>query len=246
MPRQPEHGSAAPYAMTQRGAPTPSARLHAETADPFRRECARRSLNRRDTCMQTLNLSLFEWIAAGHDPHPQLLWIAAVVAKQASWACVAFMGWMAWRNPSQRAYIMCALAAAGVAALTARALADVINLPRPFMIGLSPAHIEHGARGSLPSTHATVMFAVALIFCLRSGLRTAGLALMAGALVTAWARIHVGVHFPFDIVAGLLLGGAIAVVFQVLVRLCQSFILPHIASTGAGTFRQSGTSHPPE
>ena len=55
--------------------------------------------------------------------------------------------------------------------MLAHALADAIGMPRPFMMGLSPAHIEHGARGSLPSAHASVMFTVALLLCLRPSLR---------------------------------------------------------------------------
>ena len=188
-----------------------------------------------DARMQALNISLFQWLAAGNTPHPQLLWLASAIAEGASWACVAIMGWVAWRRPPQRAYAMGTLVAAGVAALTAHALADAINLPRPFALGLSPAHIEHGARGSLPSAHASVMFTVALIFCMRPALRIAGLSMFAIAIVTGWARVYVGVHFPFDIVAGLPLAAAIAAVFWVLVRGSQRFILPRLVRDGART-----------
>lgn len=184
--------------------------------------------------MQALNISLFQWLAAGNTPHPQLLWLATVIAEGASWTCVAIMGWVAWRLPPQRAYAAGTLVAAGVAALTAHALADAINLSRPFALGLSPAHIVHGARGSLPSAHASVMFTVALIFCMRPALRIAGLAMFAIAMVTGWARVYVGVHFPFDIVAGLLLAAAITAVFWVLVRWSQRF-LPRLVRDSAET-----------
>ncbi|MDM0107066.1 phosphatase PAP2 family protein [Variovorax sp. J22R24] len=183
--------------------------------------------------MQELNISLFQWLAAGHMPQPQLLWIASVIAEGASWACVAIMGWVAWRRPPQRAYAMGTLVAAAVAALTAHALADAINLPRPFALGLSPAHIVHGARGSLPSAHASVMLTVALIFCMRSTLRGAGFAMLAIAVLTGWARVYVGVHFPFDIVAGLLLAAAVTAVFWVTMRLGQRFILQKLAADPA-------------
>ena len=55
------------------------------------------------------------------------------------------------------------------------------------------------------------------------------------ALVTGWARIYVGVHFPFDIVAGLALAVVITAVFWVLVRWRQRFILPRLARDGAET-----------
>jgi undecaprenyl-diphosphatase len=176
--------------------------------------------------MQALNTSLFQWLAAGSAPHPQLLWIASVIAEGSSWACVAIMAWVVWRKPAQRSYCMATLAAAAVAAIAAHMLANAINSPRPFMIGLSPAHIVHGARGSMPSAHASVMFTVALVLCLRPALQKAGLAILAIAAATGWARIYVGVHFPFDILGGLLLAVVITALFWVALRLTQRFLDP--------------------
>ncbi|MBT2325156.1 phosphatase PAP2 family protein [Variovorax paradoxus] len=179
--------------------------------------------------MQALNIALFQALGAGHDPNAELLWFASNLAESASWLCIAIMGWVAWRRPSQRAYAVMTLAAAGVAAMLAHALADAIAMPRPFMMGLSPAHIEHGARGSLPSTHASVMFTVGLLFCLRASLRRVGLAIVAIAVLTGWARIYVGVHFPLDIVAGLLLASAIAALLWTLQQLGRRVIQPFAA-----------------
>jgi membrane-associated phospholipid phosphatase len=173
--------------------------------------------------MQALNIALFQWLGAGFEPDTHVLWLASSVVEGTSWVCVALMGWAAWRYPQQRLYAMAALIAAAAATLSAHALADVIGMPRPFMIGLSPAHIEHGARGSLPSAHATVMFTVGLLFCLRASLRKTGWAILAVAVLTGWARIYVGVHFPFDIVAGLLLAVVIVAVFWGLERLGRRF-----------------------
>ncbi|VTU28400.1 Putative undecaprenyl-diphosphatase YbjG [Variovorax sp. PBL-H6] len=178
--------------------------------------------------MQALNIALFQILGAGHNPNPVLLWVASNVAQQASWLCVALMAWAAWHWPAQRLYVLASLFAAGVAALLAHELADAFAMPRPFMLGLSPAHIEHGARGSLPSAHATVMFTVGLVFCLRAPLRKIGLALLAVAALTGWARIYVGVHFPFDVLAGLLLAALITAAFWVVHRLGRRFIAPLI------------------
>lgn len=49
----------------------------------------------------------------------------------------------------------------------------------------------------------------------------AAIAVFAAALLTGWARIHVGVHFPADIPAGLLLALGVTVVFAGLQRLCR-------------------------
>ncbi|SEA00202.1 phosphatase PAP2 family protein [Variovorax sp. YR216] len=168
--------------------------------------------------MQALNTTLFQWMAAGHSPNPQLLWLAATIAVGSSWLCVAVMGWMAWRHPAQRTYVAATLATAAATTLLAHAIAGAINVPRPFVAGLSPSYINHAARGSLPSAHATVMFTIALIACMRPALRVAGIALLAIALVTGWARIYVGVHYPLDVASGFLLAAAITGVFWLLLK----------------------------
>lgn len=183
--------------------------------------------------MQALNLSLFQWLAAGPSSNAHLIAFAALVAQGSSWLCFALMGWVAWRQPAQRAYLMASLFAAGAAALAAHALADAIELPRPFMQGLSPAYINHGARGSLPSAHATVMFTVALVLALRPALRRLAGGVFVIALVTGWARIYVGVHFPLDIAAGLLLAVVLAACFAALALAVRRLAIPLIARDDA-------------
>jgi undecaprenyl-diphosphatase len=160
--------------------------------------------------MNTLNLALFQWMAAGSQPTPWVLAAASAAALWGAWLCAAILGVALWRQRPERAYLCVVAAAAGLASLLAHAIALQLDVPRPFVLGLAPAYIAHAGRGSLPSTHATVMFMVALAFLLRPGLRHLGLPLLAVAAVTGWARVYVGVHFPLDIAAGLLLGAAIA------------------------------------
>ena len=192
--------------------------------------------------MQALNISLFQWLGAGHAPDAQFLWLATLVAEGTSWLCLALLAVAAWRQPAQRGYAMATLAAAGVAALAAHALAQALNLPRPFVAGLSPNYIAHGARGSLPSAHASVMFTLALVLCLRPALRTLGLAVLAIALVTGWARIYVGVHFPFDIAAGLALAIVITALFWVLTIVVRRFVVPLVARDTARSAKPAGSS----
>lgn len=86
------------------------------------------------------------------------------------------------------------------------------------MLGLSPAYIAQGARGALPSAQAAVMFTGALA------------AVAAG---TAWARIHVGVHFPRDIAAGMLLACVIAGVLSATTYLCRRFFAAFVGRDGS-------------
>ncbi|MDR6889199.1 MULTISPECIES: phosphatase PAP2 family protein [Variovorax] len=160
--------------------------------------------------MNSLNLALFDTLAAGFSPSPTLLWLASAVALGSSWACAAVLAWAAWRRPPERACVLAVLAAGGAASLISHEIAASVGAPRPFMVGLSPAHVPHGVRAGLPSTHATVMFAMAFMLLLRRRLRDVGLVVLAVATVTAWSRVYAGIHFPFDIAAGALLGACIA------------------------------------
>src|SRR5687767_7856949 len=141
--------------------------------------------------MNSLNLALFDALAAGFSPSPTVLWFASAIALGSSWACAAVLAWVAWRRPPERACVVAALAAGGAASLISHEIAASVGMPRPFMVGLSPAHVPHGVRAGLPSTHASVMFTMAFMFLLRRGARDVGLFVLAVAAVTAWSRIYV-------------------------------------------------------
>jgi undecaprenyl-diphosphatase len=193
--------------------------------------------------MQDLNVSLFQAMAAGHSPNAALLWLATVIAEGGGvWLAVALVAWIAWRHPSQRAFLVATLFATGAASLLAHGLAQAIHMPRPFVVGLSPAYIAHGARGSMPSAHASVMFTLALVLCLRAPLRRAGLIVFVLAALTGWARVYVGVHFPFDVAGGLLLAVVVTAVFALLLWIVQRFVKPMIGRDDA---RGQTASRPP-
>ncbi len=99
-----------------------------------------------------------------------------------------------------------ALAALGVNQLLVAAVAE----PRPYDV--LPHALILTARStdpSFPSDHAVMAGAVAagiLLAHRRLGLVTAALA-----LAMAFARVYVGVHFPLDVVVGLLVGATVSV-----------------------------------
>ncbi|HPR31696.1 MAG TPA: phosphatase PAP2 family protein [Prolixibacteraceae bacterium] len=77
-------------------------------------------------------------------------------------------------------------------------LAGKINLPA-------------GAGGlySFVSSHASNSFCLAVFLSLLIRQKSTGIFLFAWATLTAYSRVYVGVHYPFDILAGALLGGLI-------------------------------------
>lgn len=164
--------------------------------------------------MNALNLALFDLLGAGFAPHPALLRIASLLAEGSTWLCAALIVGAAWMQPAVRTRVALVLLVAGLASFVSRELATAIDMPRPFMLGLSPQHIEHGGRAGMPSTHASVMFTVAFMLLIDRRLRSVGWAVLAMSVVTAWSRVYVGVHFPMDVLAGALLGGCFALAMQ--------------------------------
>ncbi len=147
--------------------------------------------------------------SVGHSP--ALLWGARWVSQELSWllwGALALSGVAApgrWRRVAWRALASMALA---------WALASVIKalwpVPRPFALGLGTAWVEQAANASFPSVHTSLAFAVALSVW-RSGPRSGvALVLLGCALLVAWSRIALGLHFPRDVLAGALLGAACA------------------------------------
>ena len=75
--------------------------------------------------------------------------------------------------------------------------------PRPFvMLAINPL-IEHAPTSSFPSGHLS-FFSVALTVWLIN--RRAGLWFMVGTLLIGLARVAAGIHWPIDILGGILVG----------------------------------------
>ncbi|QNA87451.1 phosphatase PAP2 family protein [Massilia sp. Dwa41.01b] len=96
-----------------------------------------------------------------------------------------------------------------LAAIVAFTLSKVIGLmwfhPRPFMVGVGQTFLHHAPDSSFPSDHATGMFSVALALVLSSvgEARRFGYVLLGLAVVVAWARVFLGVHWPLDMAMAL-------------------------------------------
>jgi len=84
---------------------------------------------------------------------------------------------------------------------------------RPFMDNLGVMLIQHTAENSFPSDHTTFLFAIS--FSLIFSKIKYNYILLFVAFLGGIARVYVGVHYPFDIVGGIISGliGAIIIYF---------------------------------
>ena len=84
---------------------------------------------------------------------------------------------------------------------------------RPFMDNLGTALIHHKADSSFPSDHTTFLFAIAISLML-SRVKYANILLIL-AFFGGVARVYVGVHYPFDILGGVVVGSIGAVIVKI-------------------------------
>lgn len=66
-----------------------------------------------------------------------------------------------------------------------------------------------GGKYGFFSAHAANTFSIALFFCLLVRSRVLSVALISWSLINCWTRIYLGVHYPGDILFGLLWGGIV-------------------------------------
>lgn len=119
--------------------------------------------------------------------------------------------------------IMSFAALAGSLLLNNMILKNLIARTRPYdMISGLQLLIERQVDYSFPSGHTAAAFASAVILFLSMPGRY-GAAALTGAVLIAFSRLYVGVHYPSDVLAGALSGTMIALaVRQVYLRFCTN------------------------
>lgn len=159
--------------------------------------------------LEAINRSLFEIFNAHAGLSGLPLGLATLAAKGAIGVLAVLLtwNWLSAGPPERRA-----LARLVIAMPLALALNYLIGVayphPRPFMIGLGHTFLSHAPESSFPSDHASAMWTVAFGMLMWSRARWAsGLAVVL-AVLTSWARVFLGVHFPFDILGSIAVAAA--------------------------------------
>jgi undecaprenyl-diphosphatase len=103
-----------------------------------------------------------------------------------------------WGLPAKRAGLLTAAATLLLAMAINFAIGSVWYHPRPFEIGIGHTLVKHALETSFPSDHATFLWSLSFGLIAASVRRGWGLVIGGLGFATAWARVYLGVHFPFD------------------------------------------------
>lgn len=166
--------------------------------------------------MEHLNFTLFALLNGPASPSPIPLALALLFGEWLIWLLPA-AAIVAWLRGGDMLRVR--LLAASATVLAGLCLNQLIGLgwqhPRPFMLHLGHTFIAHVADSSFPSDHLTVIWCAAGALLLTPSTRAAGAAIALLGLPAAWARIYLGVHFPFD-----MLGAALAAMASTALTAC--------------------------
>lgn len=169
-----------------------------------------------------------------------LHWLFIAMAKYGIvlFAAALVMAWWTARrahSPEGAAAAIWAGASALIALALAQLIGGVIDRARPYT-AIPSAHVlvSRTTDFSFPSDHATVAGAVAgglLVIAHRCGAHRLARAVCILAVLMAFSRVYVGVHYPVDVLAGLTLGAAVAVTGAPAARRILDPIARHVART---------------
>jgi len=160
--------------------------------------------------MNAIDQQLFLMLNASSDNWGVMAAIAFVAAKMIIYLIPLHLV-MIWvlgdRSVRRQALILLTALVAGLA--VSYLIGKIVPTQRPYLIPIGHALVEHRSSPSFPSNHGLIMFTYAITMAMLAHWRHA-LVIGAAGLIVAWARIYVGVHFPFDMVGAVFVGALAA------------------------------------
>ena len=163
--------------------------------------------------MQALDFALFAWLNADASAPLWLIEFARFASEvlPALLALTIVAG--AMFDKRWRYALFTALVSVLVTWVIVNVFRSVLPFPRPAAYGLGIQWAPQGARPGFPSLHTATTFAAAFsLWCLPR--RAPMLAALAVAAVVGWSRLCLGLHFPSDVAAAVLLGALVSIMVE--------------------------------
>lgn len=187
--------------------------------------------------MRELDLTLFRAINEGPDWLEPVMVFFSEGTKQ--WpvriALLALFIFLVWR-PKTRKPALLAMVAWPVANAACEWLKYGLRAPRPSAeLADAIVRVERLTSFGTSSAHSATMMAVAVAFLFYH--RPLGYAWLAVALVTGYSRAYVGVHYPYQVLVGWLVGGFVSFV---VVKTWQAVERVRAARAGEAASRGAG------
>jgi len=177
--------------------------------------------------MEQANTLLFLAINAGSHPPAVLLATALFLATWLVPLAVLLFVTLWIRKPAQdRGALITATLTMLMGLAANQAIGLIYFHARPFMIGLGHQYLPHPPDNSFPSDHVTFLWSLGFALAARGALRAWAAALVAAGIAVAWARIYVGVHFPFDMAGSLVVASVVTQLAKVIQRWVEPWLLP--------------------
>lgn len=104
--------------------------------------------------------------------------------------------------------------------IIAQIIGKIIYRPRPFEAGVIQELIFHRPTYSFPSDHAAALFAVAFSLWF-SGYKKIAYAMFIYAIIICFFRVATGIHWPTDIVGGIIVGLIAAYMIKLLEKILK-------------------------
>ncbi|WP_291385874.1 MULTISPECIES: phosphatase PAP2 family protein [Achromobacter] len=163
--------------------------------------------------LESFNQSLFLLINADPATPAWRIHAAMLVANKLILLVPGVMAavWL-WGKEAQRSLMLKALVSVAVALAASYLCGMLWPQPRPFVIGLGHAFFTHKATSSFPSNHTIIIATFAFALILDRRWAGWGWLALASAVLVGSSRVYLGVHFPLDILGGLLLAPVAAAV----------------------------------